>query len=57
MRGNTKVAPHEGLTVMMAKDFGCLPCEVEEKMTDAEVQTWVLLKAEEQAELARIKHG
>jgi hypothetical protein len=41
------------LTVLAAKDFGCLPSEVEERLTDEQFHVWLTMREAEAEDLER----
>jgi len=47
MRGNTQIAPYEALAILAARDFGCLPDEVEERLTDEQFHVWLEIRQQE----------
>jgi hypothetical protein len=47
MRGNTRIAPFEALIVLAARDFGCLPDEIEDRLTDEQFHTWLEIRDQE----------
>jgi hypothetical protein len=45
------------LTVLAAKDFGCLPDEAEARLTDEQFHVWLTLREQEALSLEKASHG
>lgn len=57
MRGNSRVAPYPALAVLAAKDFGCLPSEIEEHLTDEQFHVWLTIREQEAAAMEKANRG